>query len=548
MTGTPDLHVCVYDDDGFGLPGAPLASATVANNDLPSEDFGWAEVDLSVYNIVFGTGTDFHIGITSIGGEGDTLYPLTDAGTGPYAGEDRSETHCPYDGLWYTLNSLYGVDFVFMFEAEMCCVTYASISGTKFHDENGNSVWDGGEGVLDDVTINLHGSLDAGGTVDLSTVTDAQGDYLFSGLTPGDYYVLEEVKSWWAAQTYPLTVFHTVADVQWGDNITDLNFGNDTMCVNSEFVTCLHGTDDGFVGPEPSYVSPGLLAYLQQQYDYITDFDQPADNQHFGHTFNGCWDDDCVVVNATLRMKLRASGGGAPSDWMSLGDWTNSGRIYSISMNALEALAGGDGTWNNGEEMIVTLDLKNLPLRGWLPTNILGALQDGDFDIVFQDETEVDFIEFTVELCCPDTCYADGDANGDDITLASADLAYLTDFIHGCGLAPVPLYSCDLTGDGYVNQADIDLYNAYFMYGMSVFVDGYPVPCPCNPIAEVVPDTVNIFGLEHISLGTACLDDAGGVLTVTRIAEETTDTLVDASGDTIIVRHTPSGKAESGAN
>ncbi len=80
-------------------------------------------------------------------------------------------------------------------------VLAASISGTKFHDENGNSIWEPGlgEGVLDDVTINLHGSLDAGGTVDLSTVTDAQGDYLFSGLTPGDYFVVEEVKSWWAA-------------------------------------------------------------------------------------------------------------------------------------------------------------------------------------------------------------------------------------------------------------------------------------------------------------------------------------------------------------
>ncbi|MBU8935037.1 MAG: T9SS type A sorting domain-containing protein [candidate division Zixibacteria bacterium] len=399
-------------------------------------------------------------------------------------------------------------------------VPSASISGIKFHDENGNSVWDGGETPLDNVTIKLHGSLDAGGTVDLTTVTDAQGDYLFSGLSPGDYYVLEEVESWWAAQTYPLTVFHTILDVQWGDNLTGYNFGNDTLCEGStSFVTCLHGTDDNFTGPEPSYQSPGLIAFLSQQYDYIDNFDEPANNQHFGHTFNGCWDDNCVVVGATLRMSLRATGGGSATDWMYLGDFTQGSpnwRVYSISLNDLDAYNGGDGIWVNGEEMIVTLDLENLPPRGWLPTNILSTLQNGDLDIIFGDETEVDYFELSVELCCPDTCYADGDANGDGITLTVGDLAYLTDFIHGNGLAPVPLYSCDLTGDGYVNQADIDLYTNYFIYGMSVFTNGYPVPCPCDPIAEPVPDTISIFGLEHTSLGGTCLEEVGGKMVVTR--------------------------------
>ena len=501
MTGTPDLHVCVYDDDGFGLPGAPLASATVANNDLPPENFGWAEVDLSVYNIVFGAGTDFHIGITSIGGVGDTLYPLSDAGTGPYAGEDRSETHCPYDGLWYTLNSLYGVDFVFMFEAEMCCVTYASISGTKFHDENGNSVWEPGlgEGVLDNVTINLHGSLDAGGTVDLSTVTDAQGDYLFSGLTPGDYYVLEDVKSWWTAQTYPLTVFHTVADVQWGDNLTDYDFGNDTLCegsVTSEI--CLHGTEDNFVGPETSYVSPSLLAWLQTQYDYITDFDQPADNQAFGHTFQDCWNDQCVVMGATLRIKLRGSAGGTSTDFLVLGDYDQPsiGRIWSMTIGDLDAYFGGDGVWNYNEVAEFTLDLANLPPRSWLPTNILAALQDGNLDIIVSDDTEVDFIEIEVELCCPDTCYADGDVNNDGMGLTTGDLSDLIAYLSGNGSAPVPPYSADLNGDGIIDGKDVQVYKNYFIYGMSVFAPygGYPVMCPCDPI--LAPMAMYLHSIE----------------------------------------------------
>ena len=119
MTGTPDLQIGIYNDDGFGLPGTLLATEAVPNDSLPPEDFGWAEVDFAP--MVFNLGEVFHIGITTIGGEGDTLFALSDAGTGPHAGEDRSETHNQIDGLWYTLNDLYGYDFVFMFEAEMCC-------------------------------------------------------------------------------------------------------------------------------------------------------------------------------------------------------------------------------------------------------------------------------------------------------------------------------------------------------------------------------------------------------------------------------------------
>jgi len=314
-------------------------------------------------------------------------------------------------------------------------------------------------------------------------------------------------------------VFHTAADVQLGDNIAGLNFGNDTLCEQTTtYTTCLHGTDDNFVGPEPSNISPGLLTFMQAQYDYITDFDQPADNQAFGHTFEDCWNDGCLVIGATLRIKLRGSAGGTGTDWMAIGDYSqgNNGRIWSITLSDLDAHFGGDGVWDLGEVAVFTLDLADLPFRHWLPTNILAALQNGDLDIVVSDDTEVDFIEISVELCCP--CTADGDANGDAVPLTAADLAYLDDFINGCGLAPIPLYSCDLNGDGVVDPADLQLYNDYFVSGIGVFLPygGYPVPCPCNPIAKPVPDTVNIFGLEHVSVGPTCLEEVGGELVVSR--------------------------------
>ncbi|MFH1374197.1 MAG: T9SS type A sorting domain-containing protein [bacterium] len=408
-------------------------------------------------------------------------------------------------------------------------VPQISIAGTKFDDFNGNSVWEPGlsEQGLQGVTIKLHGNDDLG-TVDKSTVTDALGEYSFTGLRPGDYWVLEEPESWWACQTFPLTVFHTIPGLLWGDQMTGYDFGNDTLCEEpTSFVTCLHGTEDNFVGPEAGHVSAGFATFLATgPVNYITDFDQPAMNQWFGHTFDNCWDDKCEVVNAWLRIKLKATGSVPSTDGLAFGDYSagTNGRIWSISMSNLEALAGGTPPWSSGDVLEYTLDLANLPMVAWLPTNILGALQDGNLDIFIQDDTEVDFIELTVELCC-DTCYADGDANNDGIVLAVADLVYLAQFITGPGPAPIPLYSCDLNGDGVVDIADLQLYYDYFIYGIGVFAPygGYPVPCPCDPTAAPVVDTVHIYGLEHTSLGMACLEVVEDTLEVTRLGSSGDD-------------------------
>jgi hypothetical protein len=119
---------------------------------------------------------------------------------------------------------------------------------------------------------------------------------------------------------------------------------------------------------------------------------------------------------------------------------------------------------------------------------------------------------------CKDTCHATGDANNNGLALTTADLTYLAAFINGPGPAPIPLYSCDLNGDGYVDPADLLVYQNYFLIGMSAFAPygGYPVLCPCDPIPAPVPDTVNIFGLEHVSVGPTCLGVSGGELIITR--------------------------------
>ncbi|MDH3889780.1 MAG: hypothetical protein OEV49_01750 [candidate division Zixibacteria bacterium] len=83
----------------------------------------------------------------------------------------------------------------------------------------------------------------------------------------------------------------------------------------------------------------------------------------------------------------------------------------------------------------------------------------------------------------PSTCYADGDANDDGIGLSTGDLVYLHAFIFSGGPEPPQLYSCNLNGDDVVDVADFELYEDYFVFGLSVFdpYGGYPVPSPCDP-------------------------------------------------------------------
>jgi len=65
----------------------------------------------------------------------------------------------------------------------------ASISGRVHADENLNDLFDPGEQLLADVTIRL---LDDTGQTIATTLTDADGEYLFDGLRPGTYAVEEE--------------------------------------------------------------------------------------------------------------------------------------------------------------------------------------------------------------------------------------------------------------------------------------------------------------------------------------------------------------------
>ncbi len=65
------------------------------------------------------------------------------------------------------------------------------LGGSVFVDRNDNGRRDFGETPIGGVTIDLSGVDDFGDAVDLSTTTDADGNYEFASLAPGDYSIIE---------------------------------------------------------------------------------------------------------------------------------------------------------------------------------------------------------------------------------------------------------------------------------------------------------------------------------------------------------------------
>ncbi|WP_250930729.1 SdrD B-like domain-containing protein [Aporhodopirellula aestuarii] len=111
--------------------------------------------------------------------------------------------------------------------------TQVVLSGMKFNDLDGDGVRDTGEDAIPDVTINL--DLDSNGTIDRTTTTDANGDYQFTGVGPGQHTITEVVPTGFV-QTLPIDDNGYVQTVTSGENISGLDFGN------SELTTTVSGT------------------------------------------------------------------------------------------------------------------------------------------------------------------------------------------------------------------------------------------------------------------------------------------------------------------
>jgi Ca2+-binding RTX toxin-like protein len=103
-------------------------------------------------------------------------------------------------------------------------IPLGSIQGSKWNDANANGIWDEGEKALAGWTIYIdsvtNGKLDPW---EISTVTNADGQYTFSNLGPGEYAILEVNQTGWI-QTFPTTPY--ALNLKAGEKLTGINFGN----------------------------------------------------------------------------------------------------------------------------------------------------------------------------------------------------------------------------------------------------------------------------------------------------------------------------------
>jgi hypothetical protein len=124
MTGTPDMRVYLWDDDGFGFPGVKIDSVDIPNALLPTSGLAWVTADFSTANAglpyVFEDGEQYHYGFTIANPmPGDTLSVVSDDGSGPFAGEERSIEY--YSGTWGTMLNDWGIDVSFFILSERAC-------------------------------------------------------------------------------------------------------------------------------------------------------------------------------------------------------------------------------------------------------------------------------------------------------------------------------------------------------------------------------------------------------------------------------------------
>ena len=98
-------------------------------------------------------------------------------------GDDNSDSDVNSDGLTQTVILTSGENNLSL---DAGLTPLASLGDFVWHDLNADGIQDAGEAGIEGATLNL---LDSSGNPVASTITGADGGYLFEGLTPGDYQV-----------------------------------------------------------------------------------------------------------------------------------------------------------------------------------------------------------------------------------------------------------------------------------------------------------------------------------------------------------------------
>jgi protocatechuate 3,4-dioxygenase beta subunit len=168
------------------------------------DDMQWTTGDASGGSGGFG-GAPATVGVNK--GDG-VQYALI--GRFDHAGSDYDGPVGANDGVSYLDNQN------FCFDVSHGVTT---ITGVVFHDHNGDGIQNPGDEGLAGWTINLSGTANA------STATDANGNYIFTFLSPGTYTISEVVQGGWFQTAPPPPRTYTVT-LAGGDYSTGNDFGN----------------------------------------------------------------------------------------------------------------------------------------------------------------------------------------------------------------------------------------------------------------------------------------------------------------------------------
>lgn len=155
--------------------------------------------------------------------------PLVAMGAGVYEASVELESGSVIDdvvwtaslgGQAYTLGEELDIDEALTADAVNAFTYTASLAGSKFGDTDADGVWDEGELGLAGWTINLFQEGVEGPVA--TAVTDAAGDYSFTGLLPDNYSMTETMQDGWVQTVAPLGAVAVVD----GTAMADLDFGN----------------------------------------------------------------------------------------------------------------------------------------------------------------------------------------------------------------------------------------------------------------------------------------------------------------------------------
>jgi subtilisin-like proprotein convertase family protein/protocatechuate 3,4-dioxygenase beta subunit len=231
-----------------------------------------------------------------------------------------------------------------------------SISGTKFHDLDGDGFRDNNEPGLQGVTIQL--DLGANGSVDQTTTTDNNGNYSFSNVGPGTHRVREVVPPGFQQTTNDPNDINARS----GTNVSNVNFGNrQTPTTGSISGHKFHDRDGDGVKDNNEPGLQGVTIELDAGANGSVNQTTTTDNNG-NYSFTN-------LVAGTYRVREVVPGGwtqttGNPND-ITLGSGNNvSGvdfgnfRLITISGTKFEDL-DGDGNRDNNEPGLqgVTIEL-----------------------------------------------------------------------------------------------------------------------------------------------------------------------------------------------